>query len=71
MDGRAGRLSGRRSEHCGACEPAFQSDRDGLLRTLNCCHGLGQEHAEQFGRFRTGPPMTARFDQKPRYLRRA
>ena len=46
----AGRLLGRRSCHCGAFKPAYQSDPDGLLRTLNCCHGFGQEHAEQFGR---------------------
>ena len=51
----AGRLLGRRSSFCGAFEPAYQSGPDGLLRTLNCCHGLGQEHAEQFGRFRTVP----------------
>ena len=51
----AGRLLGRRSCFCGAFEPAYQSGPDGLPRTLNCCHGLGQEHAEQFGRFRTVP----------------
>jgi len=53
--GSAGRLLGRRSSYCGAFEPAYQSDPDGLLRTLNCCHGLGQEHAEQFGRLCTAP----------------
>ena len=51
----AGWLLGRRSVFCGAFEPAYQSGPDGLLRTLNCCHGLGQEHAEQFGRFRAVP----------------
>ena len=55
--GSAGRLLGRRSYYCGAFEPAYQSDPDGLLRTLNCCHGLGQEHAEQFGRLRTVPRL--------------
>ncbi len=58
--GSTGRLSGRRSYYCGAYEPAYQSGPDGLLRTLNCCHGFGQEHAEQFVRLMHRPPMTDR-----------
>ena len=53
----AGRLLGCRSCNCGAFEPAYQSDPDGLLRTLKCCHGLGQEHAEQFGRLCAVPDI--------------
>ena len=60
----AGWLLGRRSCHCGAFEPAYQSDPDGLLRTLNCCHGLGQEHAEQFGRLMNRPPTSNRLTRK-------
>ena len=55
--GSAARLLGHRSSICGAFEPAYQSDPDGLLRTLNCCHGLGQEHAEQFGRLHAVPRL--------------
>ena len=60
----AGWLLGRRSCHCGAFEPAYQSDPDGLLRTLNCCHGLGQEHAEQFVRLLHRPPTSNRLTRK-------
>jgi len=58
--GSTGRLSGRMSYYCGAYEPAYQSGPGGLLRTLNCCHGFGQEHAEQFVRLMHRPPMTDR-----------
>ena len=62
---RAVRLLGHRSYYCGAFEPAYQSGPDGLLRTLNCCPCVGEEHAEQFGDICTVPQQPPGLTRNP------